>query len=66
MLRQRLFVLIAIFTVATVAFNSHWAAPLAEKGKAGGKISYSKQVQPLLQANCYGCHQPAKAKAATR
>ncbi|MGO9115927.1 MAG: DUF1549 domain-containing protein [Thermoguttaceae bacterium] len=61
MLRQRLFVLAATFTAATVAFNSHGAAPIAEQGKVGGKISYSKQVQPLLQSNCYGCHQPAKA-----
>ena len=35
---------------------------LPREGKAGGKTSFSKQVQPLLQANCYGCHQPAKAK----
>ena len=26
------------------------------------RSAISKQVRPLLQANCYGCHQPAKAK----
>ena len=26
-----------------------------------GKISYYKQVRPIFQANCQGCHQPAKA-----
>ena len=25
-------------------------------------ISYYKQIRPLFQANCQGCHQPAKAK----
>jgi WD40 repeat protein len=25
-------------------------------------VSYWKQIRPLLQANCTGCHQPAKAK----
>jgi len=61
MLRQRLCIPIAIVAVATVAIISHPAASLAEQGKLSGKISYSKQVQPLLQTNCYGCHQPAKA-----
>lgn len=28
---------------------------------AGGPISFYRQVQPILQANCQGCHQPAKA-----
>src|SRR5262245_47099881 len=26
------------------------------------RVSFHKQVRPILQANCYGCHQPAKAK----
>jgi WD40 repeat protein len=25
-------------------------------------VSFHKEIQPLLQANCNGCHQPAKAK----
>ncbi len=62
MFRQRLFLLIALLTAAAFAINNPWAAPLGAKGKDGGKVSYDKQVQPLLQANCYGCHQPAKAK----
>ncbi|MBL8850176.1 MAG: DUF1549 domain-containing protein, partial [Planctomycetaceae bacterium] len=33
------------------------AAPAAE-------VSYYKQVRPILQANCQGCHQPAKAAGA--
>ena len=72
MSRKRLLLLAAIFTVAAVAFNWSRTALLAEQGsttataKTGGKVSFSKQVQPVLQDNCYGCHQPAKAKGGSR
>lgn len=36
-----------------------WALPgnlLAEA------VSYYEQIRPIFQANCQGCHQPAKAK----
>ena len=26
------------------------------------KVSYYREIRPVLQANCQGCHQPAKAK----
>src|SRR5262245_2012329 len=29
---------------------------------ATGPVSYFKQIRPIFQANCQGCHQPAKAK----
>src|SRR5215813_11207966 len=29
---------------------------------SGGKVSYYREIRPILQANCQGCHQPAKAK----
>ena len=29
---------------------------------APAKASYYRDIRPLLQANCQGCHQPAKAK----
>jgi mono/diheme cytochrome c family protein len=25
-------------------------------------VSFYKEIRPILQANCVGCHQPAKAK----
>src|SRR6266436_2149474 len=28
----------------------------------GTKVSYYREVRPILQANCQGCHQPAKTK----
>jgi WD40 repeat protein len=32
------------------------------KKPANGPVSFHKQVRPILQANCFGCHQPAKAR----
>ena len=29
---------------------------------ANGPVSFHKQIRPILQANCFGCHQPAKAR----
>ncbi|MDG3007953.1 DUF1549 domain-containing protein [Paludisphaera mucosa] len=31
------------------------------KAAAPAKVSYDKQVRPIFQARCQGCHQPAKA-----
>ena len=31
-------------------------------GKPSAKVSYYSQIRPILQANCQGCHQPAKSK----
>ncbi len=33
----------------------------AAGAKSGLKVSYDKQVRPIFQAHCQGCHQPAKA-----
>ena len=30
--------------------------------KTAPKVSYYREVRPILQANCQGCHQPAKSK----
>ena len=46
--------------------NSIWlavlAAPLnaADAPPAAEKISYYKQIRPIFQTHCQGCHQPAK------
>ena len=41
------------------------AADEPQKDKAGAgsslKVSYDKQIRPIFQAQCQGCHQPAKA-----
>ena len=38
------------------------AAPADKQPAPARKISYYKDVRPIFQANCQGCHQPAKAK----
>ena len=40
----------------------HAAAPAAKPEENKGPVSYYKQIRPILQANCQGCHQPAKAQ----
>ena len=50
------------FVVASVLGFAALSLSAADKPKADGPISYDKQVRPILQARCHGCHQPAKAK----
>ena len=33
----------------------------AAEEPAATQVSYYKQIRPIFQANCQGCHQPAKA-----
>src|SRR5579862_4135138 len=33
----------------------------APKTSEADRVSYYKEVRPILQQNCQGCHQPAKA-----
>jgi len=47
--------LAALFCVAAIAANQ-------VKKPASEPISFAKQVRPILQANCMGCHQPAKSR----
>ena len=37
------------------------AVAFAEEAKPAGKISYFKDIRPIFQASCLGCHQPAKS-----
>jgi WD40 repeat protein/mono/diheme cytochrome c family protein len=36
-------------------------APAADPPPAAGKVSYYRDVRPIFQQHCQGCHQPAKA-----
>ena len=46
--------------LATVWLTSTaFAQPKAEN--ADGPVSYFKEIRPIFQQNCQGCHQPAKA-----
>lgn len=50
--------------LATIAFAAQGAAPpkKAEPEDPNKPVSYFKQIRPIFQANCQGCHQPAKAR----
>ena len=49
-----------LFTLAVFAMATPLQAADVTDVKAG-KISYYKQVRPIFQQHCQGCHQPAKA-----
>jgi mono/diheme cytochrome c family protein len=63
-----------VLVLAMLYVAARGAAPEGndkEKAKAGpkpavaaAKISYDKQIRPIFQARCQGCHQPAKAGGA--
>lgn len=36
------------------------ALSAADEPAVAGKVSYHKQIRPILQVHCQGCHQPAK------
>src|SRR6186713_342628 len=44
-----------LFSLAGLLFFSRGFA-------ADSKVSYYHQIRPIFQANCQGCHQPAKSK----
>jgi len=59
-----------LFTVNLTCFGLltalvSFVGPLtaSEEGEGGAKpVSFHKEIRPLFQANCNGCHQPAKRK----
>ena len=61
---RRIAALAGLFLATAFApFAAHAADQTPPTGaESGEKISYYRQVRPLLQANCQGCHQPAKPK----
>src|SRR5437762_14233821 len=44
------------------AFVLGAAPPKQETVDPNAPVSYWKQVRPIFQASCQGCHQPAKSK----
>lgn len=36
-----------------------WAYSISAQDKPGSTVSYFREVRPLIQRNCQGCHQPA-------
>ncbi len=50
--------LAAILATAAVSLGAQEKPPAPD----AGKVSFDRQVRPILQARCLGCHQPAKDK----
>src|SRR6266516_5976553 len=53
--------LVLCLALASFATASTCAAE-KNAAKPAPKVSYYREVRPILQANCQGCHQPAKSK----
>src|SRR5438093_3448787 len=62
----KLGVLIGLVPGLPIAFLSADADPAqssrSQPSAAPAKVSYYRDIRPILQANCQGCHQPAKSK----
>ena len=54
--------LTVVFAMGIVFAASAADAPKKKEAPLTGPVSYYKHIRPILQANCQGCHQPAKAK----
>src|SRR5262249_1716521 len=55
---------LSVSVAAGAAEEKGKAKPRVGASSAGPKVSYDKQVRPIFQAHCQGCHQPAKAGGA--
>src|SRR5579871_1020626 len=51
----------AVFLLAVISWTGRSAKPADEKPAPTGPVSFYRQVRPVLQRSCTGCHQPAKA-----
>src|SRR5437879_6378736 len=64
--RSRRFALLKLLLGPALALliSAHGGAAetKVQSGKPAAKVSYYREVRPILQANCQGCHQPAKTK----
>lgn len=59
-MRVQYFRILAVW-FAALALSSTVSA-VEKKAEKNQPISYYKQIRPILQAQCQGCHQPAKPK----
>src|SRR6476620_8877519 len=51
----------AIFLIA-ISVRAGAAEKPVPDSKPPPRVSYYRDIRPILQANCQGCHQPAKSK----
>src|SRR5260370_2794754 len=59
-MKQRLIEMMLALIVG-VSISARAAAAEGD-AKTAPNVSYYRDIRPILQANCQGCHQPAKAK----
>src|SRR4051794_6321571 len=52
----------AVFLCLLLGGFVHLTCRAADATKDSPAVSYYREVRPILQANCQGCHQPAKKK----
>ncbi len=52
--------ILVLFALATCYLNAAGGEEPSKPEVAGVKVSYFRDVRPLLQAQCQGCHQPGK------
>ena len=55
---RQLLIAISILCACHLAFADQ---PAGDGVVEPNKVSYYKQIRPIFQAHCQGCHQPAKA-----
>jgi len=48
--------------LALLVLGLAWPGSLHAQDAAQEKVSFEREVVPLLRARCHGCHQPAKSK----
>ncbi|HEU0038439.1 MAG TPA: hypothetical protein VFR76_04125, partial [Verrucomicrobiae bacterium] len=53
---------LALLLACFVAPPANADPPRQTATNGGEAVSYYRQDRPILQDNCQGCHQPAKAK----
>ncbi len=47
-----------LFAVCSLA--AAWAVPLSGVAEESARVSFYEQIRPIFQAQCHGCHQPAR------
>lgn len=54
-----LFLILSSISILSVAA---FADDHIESDDSAGKVSFYREIRPIFQAHCHGCHQPAKSK----
>src|SRR5438876_9537718 len=54
--------LVILISAGLFSARASAAEKPAPDSKSTAKVSYYREIRPILQANCQGCHQPAKNK----